>query len=321
MLHQLSDQVTQSDYYLYQPETTYLFGNHTEPDPGQTLGENPQDGVVVHYNLNSNISEQEVQLQFAEANGDVIRTFSNKEDLDGKEVKESEEFHEKEHDVPSDVLTTKQGQNTFVWNMRYPGATDLEGRQILWAGSTRGPMAVPGTYQVRLIVDDQTIMSQNFEITKDPRIDVSQDDFEAQFDLHQTIISKLDTTHKTINRIREIREELNGIKADNPENEQLQNRVESMLTTLSDAESELMQTKAESFQDVLNYPIKLNNKLASLANTVGTGDGRPTEQQYAVYEDLAAKVDAQFERIEPILRGDASNLIEETDSETIPIEN
>ena len=321
MLHQLGEQATQSDYYLYQPETTYLFGNHTKPDPGQTLGENPEDGVVIHYNLNSDITEQEVQLQFAESNGDVIRTFSNKEDLDGKEVKESEEFHEKEHDVPSDVLTTKQGQNTFVWNMRYPGAADLEGRQILWAGSTRGPTAVPGTYQVRLIVDDQTIMSQNFEITKDPRIDVTQDDFEAQFDLHRTIISKLDTTHKTINRIREIREELDGIKAENPENEQIQERVEKILTTLSDAEGELMQTKAESFQDVLNYPIKLNNKLASLANTVGTGDGQPTEQQYAVYEDLAAKVDAQFERIKPILRGEASDLIQEMDQETIPIEN
>ena len=72
---------------------------------------------------------------------------------------------------------------------------------------------------------------------------------------------------------------------------------------------------------MLNYPIKLNNKLASLASTVATGDGRPTEQQYDVYEDLEAQVDAQFERIEPILRGEASSLIEEMDQEAIPIEN
>lgn len=321
VLHQLSDQVTQSDYYLYQPETTYLFGNHTEPDPGETLGENPEDGVVVHYNINNEISDQEVQLQFAESNGNVIRTFSNKEDLEGNEVKESDKFHEKEHEVPHDVLTTKQGQNTFVWNMRYPGATDLDGRQILWSGSTAGPTAVPGTYEVRLIVDDEVVMSQNFDITKDPRIDVSQDDFEEQFELHQTIISKLDTTHKTINRIREVREELGDIKSEYADNEQVQERVDAMLNTLTEVEGELMQTKAESFQDVLNYPIKLNNKLASLASTVATGDGRPTEQQYAVYEDLAERVDAQFEKIEPILRGDADDLIQEIKQETIPIEN
>jgi hypothetical protein len=82
-----------------------------------------------------------------------------------------------------------------------------------------------------------------------------------------------------------------------------------------------MQTKAESYQDVLNYPIKLNNKLASLANTVGSGDGRPTEQQYAVYEDLAQRVDAQFEKIEPILKGELPDIIQEIEQESIPIEN
>jgi len=205
--------------------------------------------------------------------------------------------------------------------MRYPGATDLDGRQILWAGSTGGPSAVPGTYEVRLIVNDETVMTQEFELTKDPRIDVSQDDFEAQFDLHQTIVTKLDTTHKTINKSREVRSELTNIKSEHAGNEDVQKRVASLMNTLSEVEGELMQTKAESFQDVLNYPIKLNNKLASLANTVGTGDGRPTEQQYAVYEDLAAKVDAQFKKVEPILRGETSSLIEEIEQEAIPIEN
>jgi len=321
VLHQISDEVTNSDYYLYKPETTYLFGNHTDVDPGQALGENPEEGVVVHYNIADPNKEQEVQLQFAESNGDVIRTFSNQKDMDGNEVKESEEFHEKEHDTSWDVITTKKGQNKFVWNMRYPGAADLEGRQILWAGSTRGPSAVPGTYEVRLIVDDETVMTQEFELTKDPRIDVSQDDFEAQFDLHQTIISKLDTTHKTINKIREVRSELTDIKSEYTGNQEVQDRVESLMNTLSEVEGELMQTKAESFQDVLNYPIKLNNKLASLANTVGTGDGRPTEQQYAVYKELAAQVDAQFKKVEPILRGETANLIKEIEQEAIPIEN
>ena len=322
VLHQLADQneATQNDYYLYRPETTYLFGSHTEVEPGQTLGENPEDGVVVHYNINE-ATDSEVKLQFAESGGEVIRTFSSEEDLDGKKVEESEEFYEKKHEVPSDVLTTKKGQNSFVWNMRYPGAEDLEGRQILWAGSTRGPTAVPGTYEVRLIVDEETVMTQPFEITKDPRIETTQEDFQAQFDLHKTIIAKLDTTHKTINRIREVRGELEELKKEHAGDEEVISRVESMMNTLSEVESELMQTKAESFQDVLNYPIKLNNKLASLANTVGTGDGRPTEQQYAVYEELAAKVDAQFEKVEPILRGEMPKLIRELEQETVPIEN
>ncbi|NBC26147.1 MAG: glycosyl hydrolase, partial [Bacteroidetes bacterium] len=299
-----------NDYYLYQPETTYLFGNHRDISPGETLGENPEDGVVVYYNINETQFE-EIKLQFIEPDGSVIRTFSNREDLEGEPVEESEKFYEEEHDVPSDVLTTKVGLNSFVWNMRYPGAADIEGRQILWAGSTVGAKAIPGRYQVRLIVEDETVMTQDFEITKDPRTDTTQEDFEAQFDLHQTITAKLDTTHKTINRIRELREELGDIKSDYSEDEGVQERADAMLELLTEVEGELMQTKAESFQDVLNYEIKLNNKLAALANTVATGYGRPTEQQYAVYEDLAEKVDAQFKRIEPILTGELSEMTRE----------
>jgi len=320
VLHQLNDRVRNADHYLFQPETTYLFGNHTDIEPGQTLGENPKEGVTVYYNL-QNPGDAEIKLQFLEGDGDVIRTFSNKETLEGEPVTESEEFFEDENNVPSDVLKTKQGLNSFLWNMQYPGAADLDGRQILWSGSTRGPSAIPGSYEVRLIVDDETVMSQNFEITKDPRIETTQDDFQAQFDLHQTIITKLDTTHKTINRIREIRSELNDIKSEFEGDSDVQERADAMLELLADVEGELMQTKAESFQDVLNFPIKLNNKLASLASTVATGDGRPTEQQYGVYEDLAAKVDAQFERIEPIMKGELPNLVQELDVETIPIEN
>jgi len=319
VLHQMNDRIKNDDYYLYQPETTYLFGNHRDISPGETLGENPEDGVVVYYNLNKT-GDAEIKLQFAEPGGAVIRTFSSKENLDGKPVKKSEEFYEEEHNTPPDVLTAKEGLNSFTWNMLYSGAEDLKGRQILWAGSTRGPKAVPGMYEVRLIVEDETVMSQPFGITKDPRIEVTQEDFEAQFDLHQTIIAKLDTTHKTINRIREIREELADIKEDFEGDEDVQEKADQLLELLSDVEGELMQTKAESFQDVLNYPIKLNNKLAALANTVGTGNGRPTGQQYAVYEDLAAKVDAQFKRIEPILTGKMPDLIPELGREPVEID-
>ena len=319
VLHQISDEA-KSENYLYQPETTYKFGGPSFSEPGRTLGQNPEPGVVVHYNLEDS-TDKEVKLQFLESDGDIIRTYSSEEDIEGNEVKESTEFYEEEEKTEPTVLTTKKGLNEFAWDMEYPGAADLDGRQILWAGSTDGPKAVPGSYEVRLIIEDETVMSQPFEIVKDPRIETTQDDFEAQFDLHQTIITKLDTTHKTINRIREVRSKLEDIKSEYAKDEQVQKRADAMLETLSEVESALMQTKAESYQDVLNYPIKLNNKLAALASTVSTGDNHPTEQQYAVYEDLADKVDAQFKKVEPILKGEISNMVREIEQETVPIEN
>ena len=316
VLHQLNDEVKNSETYLFKPETTYLFGNHREIGPGDTVGENPKDGVVVYYNLN-NVPDTEVKLRFLESNGIEIRTFSNKETLEGEPVEESDEFYEEEHNVASDVLTTKEGNNVFEWNMRYPGAEDIDGRQILWAGSTVGPRAIPGTYQVQLLIDDKVVGTQTFELTKDPRIDTTQEDFQAQFDLHQNIIAKLDTTHKTINQIRDVRAQINEVKSDNPEDTEIQDRADAVLEVLEEVEGELMQTKAESYQDVLNFPIKLNNKLASLASTVATGDGRPTRQQYEVYMDLSAQVDEQFERIIQAFEGELPDQIREIEQRSI----
>lgn len=320
VLHQINDEIDQKEYHLYKPETTYLFGGPSFTRPGITVGQNPPNGVVVHYNFKDS-TDKEIQLRFLEEDGDEIRTYSSKQDAEGEPVEESSKFYEEEDETPPDVVSSRQGLNTFVWNMRYSGATDLEGRQILWAGSARGPRAVPGTYNIRLIVDGKTVMEQPFEIVKDPRIETTQRDFEAQFELHSEIIAKLDTTHKTINRIREIREEINELLADNPENAEAEAVGNQIKERLDEIENALVQTKAEAIQDVLNYPIKLNNKLAALARTVGTGNNRPTEQQYAVFEDLAARVDAQLTLLEPILDGTFPGLVQEIENPPVTIEN
>jgi len=63
---------------------------------------------------------------------------------------------------------------------------------------------------------------------------------------------------------------------------------------LTAIEEELNQTKIKSGQDALNFPIKLNNKLAALASSVDGADYAPTAQSYDVYNDLTGKIDAQL---------------------------
>jgi hypothetical protein len=50
----------------------------------------------------------------------------------------------------------------------------------------------------------------------------------------------------------------------------------------------------QSSQDPLNYPIKLNNKIAALAGVVGSTDARPTSQSYIVFNELSAELDRQL---------------------------
>ena len=145
-------------------------------------------------------------------------------------------------------------------------------------GSTAGPRAVPGTYDVRMYVGDELVGEQEFEVKKDPRLEqISQEDLVEQFELVQTINAKLDSTHKAINKIRSVREEFRdqmGSLGTDETSKALRERAQSMMKAMTEIEEALVQTKAEATQDVLNFPIRLNNKLAALKSTVATGYGR-----------------------------------------------
>jgi len=70
---------------------------------------------------------------------------------------------------------------------------------------------------------------------------------------------------------------------------------------LSAVEGEIYQVKNQSSQDPLNYPIKLNNKIAALAGVVGGTDAKPTSQSYTVFNDLSGQLDAQLQAMRAAL--------------------
>ena len=302
VLHQLTEDMAEKGNHLLKPEDTYLYGTSFKSS-NPVAGDNPDFGAVVFFKLDES-QEQEVTLEFIDPNGKSIRTYSSQKDAKDKAVKPSPLFYEEEGVAKPSVLTNNAGMNRFVWNLGYPGVTDLDGRQILWAGNTRGPRAVPGDYKVKMSIGDKVVGEQSFAVMKDPRLtDVTQADLQAQFDLVQTINMKLDETHIAINDIRKSRKSINEKMADS-EDEDLKKRVKAMLESLSNVENALVQTKAEAIQDVLNYPIKLNNKLASLKSTVAQGYARPTAQEYEVYEALAAQVDAELAKLKEVMDGE-----------------
>ena len=184
---------------------------------------------------------------------------------------------------------------------------------------------MPGTYDVRMYVGDELVGEQEFEVKKDPRLEqISQEDLVEQFELVQTINAKLDSTHKAINKIRSVREEFReqmGSLGTDETSKALRERAQSMMKAMTEIEEALVQTKAEATQDVLNFPIRLNNKLAALKSTVATGYGRPTAQQYAVYEDLASKTDVHLLRLQKIWDGEYIDILEEIENPIMPINN
>ena len=282
-LHQLSDEITKKDFWLYQPRSSYrMLGSSTENVT--TAGQNPPNGVVIHYYFKAAPDSDKVQLKILDKSGKLIKSFTPR----AKNRR--------------DRLSIEAGMNHFVWNMRYPDAEDFPG-MIIWAGSTVGPKAVPGIYQARLLVEKDS-MTVNFEILKDPRSSSSQADLQAQFDFLIEIRNKLTETHQVIKQIRDVRNQIKTVTSklkDEKGAEEIKKSGKKLVEKITKIEETLYQTKNQSRQDPLNFPIRLNNKLAAVAGVASAGDFPPTDQAIAVKEELIAQIDAELVKLRKIL--------------------
>jgi hypothetical protein len=304
---------------LLKPEDTYRgFGGGFPLPPTATIGRNPSSGAVVYYYLNTKPAAQ-ITLEFVDPAGKTVKKFTSRapekpsaangesptsttppeqpQAPSGEEVEEGAS----RGGAPSRVPAEK-GLNRFVWDMRYTDATKFQG-VILWGGNLRGPVANPGVYQVKLTVDGKT-STQSFEIKKDPRISTTDTDFAKQFDLLMKIRDKLTDTHNAIIQIRDVRAQVDDLAKrlkDTPNSKVVTDAGKTLNAKLTAIEEALYQTKNRSSQDPLNYPIRLNNKLAALGSVVDSADAAPTAQSYVIYEDLVTRINAELQRLKQVM--------------------
>ncbi len=267
-----------------------------------TAGDNAPFGVMVNYGIGKG-NAKKVTLSFHDAKGNEIKRFSN--DDEGSELETGSGFHR------------------FIWDMRYPDATKLPGSQAglsgYWGGSTIGPEAVPGEYEVRLDVDGK-VQSQRFEIRKDPRVTASQEDLQAQFDLLIAIRDKLTEVHKAVLHSRGLREQIGMWQQRLAANGQdkLAKRAGEVADKLLAAEGELVESRSQSTADVFNYPPKVNRKLASLESTVAYGKSRPPQQCYGVFDELCAWADRDLATLNKLIETEVRGLNEQLAKSDVP---
>ena len=306
-LYQITDRVAKSDIFLFRPRETYRTGGFSFSAPGLTVGKNPPSGAVVYYYFKTPPAPKDsMKLEFYDANGKLIKSFEGKSGKDqpagggpGGGGGMGGGRGNRDPKAPAD-----SGMNRFVWNLRYPDATDVPGA-IMWGGTTRGPGAVPGTYEVRLRVGGKT-WSEKFEYLKEPRVKTSQADFQEQFDFLITIRDRVSDAHEAVLAIREIRSQTDDLVKrleKHASKQAIADSAKSLNDRLTKIEAEIIQVKIKAGQDALNYPIKLNNKIAGLTGVVSSADARPTKQSRDVFDELSGRLEgqlAQFRKIRDI---------------------
>jgi len=290
-LRQLDAQVAQADVHLFDPV-----------DPVRSV----DPGVQVFYYLKNDADT--VRLEFLDARGNVIRTFTGTAaDTARRPAAPADEFAEFFGGGGDQRPSVKAGSHAFTWNLRYPGYTDFEGR-IFWAAGNVGPIAVPGRYQVRLRVGNVS-QTRDFEVKLDPRLQgqVTVAQLQEQFDLTMKIRDRVSDANEAVIRIRKIKSQVDD-RLGKTKDPAISRLGDSVKIHLSAPEEEIYQVRNRSNQDPLNYPIKLNNKLASLMAVVQSADAPPTTQSYEVYRHLDTLLQRQLDLVERIIATDVSRL-------------
>jgi photosystem II stability/assembly factor-like uncharacterized protein len=260
-------------------------GGFGRPAPDE--GANPPSGAAIYYYLKT--KPEEVKLRITTADGKLVREVSSKPKKD--QGVEDEDFGPRTIPVPA-----KEGLNRYVWNLRYDDATGFPGL-LMWDGSLRGPIASPGDYKVELMVDGKT-QSQSFTVIKDPRAPTTQDDFDKQLTFALKIRDRVTEANQSVIDIRAAKDQLKPYLTSS--NDQVKKSAKDLTDQMTAIEEAIYQTKLKAGEDALNFPIKLNNKLAAVENVVEETDVAPTAQSYEVYDQLNAQLQTQLDQLHQI---------------------
>ena len=140
---------------------------------------------------------------------------------------------------------------------------------------------------------------------------VSDRDLIEQFALARQISDKLSLANDTVVRIRGLKEQI-AARTSSAGDARISSGGQALTEKLTAIEGEIYQYRNRSSQDPLNYPIRLNNKLAALQGIVESGDAKPTDQSYAVFKDLSARLDKELTRLDALTRTELAEFNKES---------
>ncbi len=256
----------------------------------RNAGANPPNGVVINYYIKDIKDSIKASVKVMDKNKKEIRTYST----DAKEAR--------------DKMEIIKGMNQFVWNLQYPEAERIEG-MILWNGVPGSIVAPPGEYFYKLKAGSDSAEG-SFTLKADPNYKITQAEYEEQFNFLVKVGDKFSEVQKAIKDIRALRTQINDFTGRQQKDsiKEIKTLADSINKQLTAIEETFYQTKAKSGQDVLNYPIRLNDKLSGLFDAANSGNMAPSKQVKDVFADLAKQCDVQLAKLKKIKEEDIANL-------------
>jgi len=267
----------------------------------RNAGMNPPNGIVIPFYLKDVTDSTKLNLVVLDKNKKEIKTFSTTSKDNKIEIKE--------------------GLNHFIWNMNYPDAERIPEGMILWNGNVNGPKSPPGNYFARFKMGKDSA-EVSFTIKGDPNYKATQSEYEEQFDFLITVRDKFSEVIKALQNIKDLRRQMTEFREKwtvDSINKDVIAMMDSIGKKMTEVEEALHQTKAKSSQDVLNYPIRLDDKLSNIYGNAAAGYGVLSKQSKEAYAAIGGQIDGQLNKLKNIVEVDIVKLNKMIREKTLPV--
>jgi photosystem II stability/assembly factor-like uncharacterized protein len=300
VVQQYASSISDKNLYVFNINDNYRYEGSQNLSI-KNAGINPPNGTVVNYWLKQVNDSVKVEIDVLDKNKKVIKTFSTK-------AKEKE-----------NKIDVNQGINQFVWDMYYAPADKIEGN-VLWQGIVPGPKAAPGNYFVKLKTEKDTI-EKSFVIKANPVYNTTQQQYEEQFNFLLAVRDKFNEIQTTLKNIKILRKQIDDFATVNSRNYPREIKLlgDSIVKQMTLVEEALHQTKAKSSQDVLNYPIRLDDKISGLYNFAVSGNTAPALQVIEAFTELGGQADVQINKFKQIMDVDVPKLNQLIREKALPV--
>jgi photosystem II stability/assembly factor-like uncharacterized protein len=277
--------ITNKNLHVFNVNDAYRFDGYVNSN-AKNAGANPPNGSVINYWVKSLTDSSKVSIEVLDKNNKRIKLFAT-------DAKEKE-----------NKIDVSKGMNQLVWDMNYAPAEKIDG-QILWHGVVGGPKAAPGNYNYKVRADKDSAEG-SFTIKANPTYKLTQQDYEDQFNFLLSVRDKFSDIQKAIKNIQEVRKQINDFttRAGKDLPKDIKQQADTINKQLTSVEEALHQTKAKSGQDVLNYPIRLDDKISGLYDFAVSGTAAPARQVKDAFAELGAQADEQLNKLKKIMSTD-----------------
>ena len=200
------------------------------------------------------------------------------------------------------ILPVAAGMNRVTWDLRIEPIPSFPG-MVLWGAGTNGPAVPPGTYTARLIADGATLTAP-VVVRRNPRLtDVTNADLRAQYAFGKKVRDKTTEANEAIIAIRRVKSQLEQ-RLTKSSDAALKSTGATLTTNASGVEESVYQVKNQSGQDPLNFPIKVNNRLANLLSMSERGDGPPGTYMPEILDILTKELNGYSARLQTVWKTD-----------------